>query len=89
MINGPTVRRKLDASDNRIGRLLAAGADDREILAELYLAALCREPRPAELDAMAEYLRRARDRRSGLGRRRLGALEQQRIPAAALSAVRS
>ena len=24
MINGPTVRRKLDASDNRIGRLMAA-----------------------------------------------------------------
>ncbi len=64
MINGPTVRRKLDTSHNRIGRLIAGGAQDREILAEVYLAALCREPRPAELDAMAEYLRRARDRRN-------------------------
>jgi hypothetical protein len=64
MINGPTVRRKLDASDNRIGRLIQAGAGDRELLAEIYLAAVCREPKPAEVDAMTDYLRRARDRRS-------------------------
>jgi hypothetical protein len=64
MINGPTVRRKLDAGENRIGKMLAAGARDREILAELYLAALCREPSPAEGDAMARYLQRARDRRT-------------------------
>ena len=49
MINGPTVRRKLDATDNRIGRLLTTAGDDRAILDELYLAALCREPtRPSE-----------------------------------------
>jgi hypothetical protein len=64
MINGPTVRRKLDASDNRIGRLMAAGVGDREILAEIYLAAVCRAAKPAELAAMIDYLRRARDRRS-------------------------
>jgi hypothetical protein len=64
MINGPTVRRKLDANDNRIGRLIARGAKEREILTELYLAALCREPRPAEFEAMARYLKRARDRRN-------------------------
>src|SRR5262249_31980277 len=64
MINGPIVRRKLDATDNRIGRRLAAGAGDRELLVELYLAALCREPKPGEHDAMVNYLRRARDRRS-------------------------
>ncbi len=64
MINGPTVRRKLDAGDNRIGRLMSAGVGDRDLLAEIYLAAVCREPRPAEVAAMTDYLRRARDRRA-------------------------
>ncbi|MGP0069038.1 MAG: DUF1549 domain-containing protein [Isosphaeraceae bacterium] len=64
MINGPTVRRKLDASDNRIGRLMAAGVGDRELLAEIYFAAVCREPKPAEVETMTAYLRRARDRRA-------------------------
>ena len=31
---------------------------------ELYLAALCRQPEPAEQAAMVDYLRHARDRRS-------------------------
>src|SRR6185437_3404070 len=64
MINGPTIRRKLDADENRVGRLLAARAGDRAFLDELYLAALCREPKPAERDAATDYLRRARDRRA-------------------------
>jgi len=64
MINGPTVRRKLDAPENRVGQRMAAGAGDPELLAELYLAALCREPKPAEQAAMVDYLRHARDRRS-------------------------
>ena len=63
MINGPTVRRKLDATDNRIARLLATNADDRAILDELYLAALCREPSPAERAAATKYLERSHDRR--------------------------
>jgi hypothetical protein len=64
MINGPTVRGKLDAGDNRIARLLAARVDDRAILDELYLAALCREPRPAERTAALGHIRRAPDRRA-------------------------
>jgi hypothetical protein len=64
MINGPTVRRKLDANDNRIARLLTAGTDDRSILDELYLAALSRHPQPAETTAATEHLQRARDRRA-------------------------
>ncbi|HZW34564.1 MAG TPA: DUF1549 domain-containing protein [Isosphaeraceae bacterium] len=64
MINGPTVRRKLDAPDNRLGRRLAAGSSDRELLDELYLAALCRKPKPAEQTALVDYLRRARNRRA-------------------------
>ena len=64
MINGPTVRRKLDADDNRIARLLKAKADDRAILDELYLAALGREPKPAERDGALQHVGRAKDRRS-------------------------
>ncbi len=63
MINGPTVRHKLDADDNRIGRLIAAHRDDRAILDELYLAAIGREPTPAERSAAMDYLRN-RDRRN-------------------------
>ena len=63
MINGPTVRRKLDAEDNRISRLLAAHRDDRSILNELYLAALGRTPTPAERSTADTYLHH-RDRRT-------------------------
>jgi hypothetical protein len=64
MINGPTVRRKLDSPDNRIGRRLRAGASDPELLEELYLAALCRRPHPAEQTALVDHLHHARERRS-------------------------
>lgn len=64
MINGPTVRGKLDASDNRIARLLNSGASDGAILEELYLAALCRHPRPGERAAALDHLRRSADRRA-------------------------
>lgn len=64
MINGPTVRRKLDSSENRIARLLSTKADEAAILEELYLAALCRPPGAAERTAALGYLRRTTDRRA-------------------------
>ena len=75
MINGPTVRRKLDADDNRIGRLLAAGVDDRDDPGRT----LSRRALPR-----AEAGRARRDDRvpapcprppHGLGRHRLGVAE--------------
>ncbi len=48
MINGETLRRKLERSDNRIGRALARGDSDLDLLREFYLASLCREPTAAE-----------------------------------------
>ena len=39
MINGETVRRKLERDSNRIGKRLEAGASDAELLSEIYLAA--------------------------------------------------
>jgi hypothetical protein len=63
MISGETVRRKLEARGNRIARAIAAGVADTELLSELYLAALCREPADAERNAMLAYLAKAGDRR--------------------------
>jgi hypothetical protein len=64
MINGPTIRRKLDSNDNRIARLMGSGASERAILDDLYLAALSREPSPAESTAAEGYLHRSTDRRA-------------------------
>lgn len=64
MIGGPAVRRKLEAADNRIGRLLARGATDRELLMEFYLACLCRPPTDREIQGATAYLAAHPDRRA-------------------------
>jgi hypothetical protein len=46
--NGDTFNGKIEAKKNRIERLLRAGADDRAIVEDLYLAALTRMPAPEE-----------------------------------------
>jgi hypothetical protein len=63
MINGETVRKKLEETDNRIGRRLASGVTDLDLLSEFYLAALARRPTEAEQKALTVHLGRARDRR--------------------------
>jgi hypothetical protein len=63
MINGETVRKKLEATDNRIGRRLTSGVRDSDLLDEFYLSALARRPTEAERKAVVEHLGRARDRR--------------------------
>ncbi len=63
MISGETVRMKLEQSTNRIGKALASGASDQALLDDAYLAALCREPTPAERTSLTAYLAAARDRR--------------------------
>lgn len=44
IVGGKTVNEKVRASDNRLGALLARGADDATILNELFLATLGRTP---------------------------------------------
>ena len=63
MINGETVRTKLELRSNRIGLCLDAGRSDGEILDEVYLAALARQPTATERTAVIAHLGRARDRR--------------------------
>lgn len=62
MINGPLVHGKLTAENNRIRRLVAAGASDDEIIVELYLAALCREPNEGERAAALGHIAAQEDR---------------------------
>jgi hypothetical protein len=63
MINGETVRSKLETADNGIGKCLERGLEDGKILEHIYLAALCRLPTSNEQSAISAHLRRARDRR--------------------------
>jgi hypothetical protein len=63
LINGPTVKAKLTAPNNRLGRLLAERRSDPEILRELYLATLSRPPWWIEQRAVLEHVRHADDRR--------------------------
>ena len=51
LINGPSIRAKLESDENRIGRLLRSGASNAAILDELYLAALSRTPSDSERQA--------------------------------------
>ena len=56
----------LTAPANRIGALLATTRPDAEIISELYLAALSREPSAAELDGAKRHLASNKDRRGAL-----------------------
>src|SRR5207253_8807807 len=66
MLSGSLVNEMLSKEDNRIGRLLATGKSDREIVDELYLAALCRQPTAREMQVMTTMIARAGNRRSAL-----------------------
>jgi len=66
LITGPLLNKMLSDADNRIGRLLAAGKTDAEMVEEFYLAALCRPPSAKERQQAREMIGRARDRRAAL-----------------------
>jgi hypothetical protein len=66
LITGPLLNEMLSASENRIGKLLAASAADIDIVEEFYLAALCRSPSVAERQRALELFKRMTDRRAAL-----------------------
>jgi hypothetical protein len=66
LITGPMLNQMLAERDNRLGKLLAAGKSNREIVEELYVAALCRTPSDSERAAALSLLKKASDRRTGL-----------------------
>ena len=66
MINGPLVHGKLRDANNRFRKLATAGKTDEEIVAELYLAALCRPPGPVEVEKAVAHVKAQADRLQGL-----------------------
>ena len=66
MISGPMVNELLAEKENRVSRLLAAGRTNREIIEELFWAALTRSPTPQEAGTLLAGLDAAQDRRAEL-----------------------
>ncbi len=63
LIIGGMMSRRLARPDNRLGRLLAAGSSDAEILDTLYLRSLSRKPAPGTRTAMLAHVSSSPDRR--------------------------
>jgi hypothetical protein len=63
LINGPAVNDRLRNPSNRIGKLIAAKKNDKEILGELFLTTLSRRPNETEESAMLGHISSAVDRR--------------------------
>jgi hypothetical protein len=64
MKNGDFLLNKLRAPENRIGRLLAQGVPDAEILTELFLATLSRPPLPDEALAALRHVESSSNKRA-------------------------
>jgi hypothetical protein len=62
-INGRTVHEKLTAPDNRIGKLLNKKTPDAEMITELYLATVSRQPTAKESQAVLKYVGHAANKR--------------------------
>ncbi len=56
LFNGPLIHAKLGDKDNRFHQLISAEKSDGEIIDELYLASLCRRPKPAEVEAVRAHI---------------------------------
>ena len=59
--NGPLIYGKLRDENNRFRKLMAAGKSHEEIIRELYLAAVCREPTQKELEASLAHIAAKKD----------------------------
>ena len=68
MMNGRTIREKVEADDNILGKRLAEGLGDSEIVAELYERAYARPPIEEERSTLTAFI--ASELEIGRGRRR-------------------
>ncbi len=66
LLVGSTYTTKIAAKGGRVSRLLSAGASDREIVRELYLAALSRFPTAEEETRLLALIEGAASRRKGV-----------------------
>jgi len=64
--NGQTLNDKLRDKNSLVSKLLAARADDAEVVRQLYRAALIREPTPSEIKRFTALMAEAGDRREAL-----------------------
>lgn len=64
MLSGDLLTKLLSEPENRLGKLLAAGAGDAAILEEFFLAALCRRPTAREQEQAVAIVQRSKDRRA-------------------------
>lgn len=62
--NGTFIHQKIQAPDNRLGKLLAQKLPDSQILDELFVATLSRRPEPHEMKAALELVDQATDKRA-------------------------
>lgn len=66
MINGPLVHDKLRAENNHIRKAVAEGKSNREIIENLYMLAMCRQPSEPELERALAHVESQEDRVAGL-----------------------
>ncbi len=67
MMNAPVLNRAVSArsGETMLARLLAQQPDDKQVMLDLYLRCLGREPRPAEMATCLEHLASVHDRAAG------------------------
>jgi hypothetical protein len=61
-LNGDIIASKLSSKTGRIATLTGSGKSDSDIVRELYMVALCRDPSEAELQSSLEFLPEAASR---------------------------
>ncbi len=66
LLNGKFLHGKLANKSGRLQKLIAAGKKDDEIVREIYLAALAREPSKAELKLARQHISKSKTRATGL-----------------------
>ncbi|HUG82008.1 MAG TPA: DUF1549 and DUF1553 domain-containing protein [Bryobacterales bacterium] len=62
LVNGPTLAEAIADPEGRVAEAILGGKPDRELVEELYLAALSRLPTPGEMDKALTYLRQGTGR---------------------------
>jgi hypothetical protein len=65
LVNGPTIADGIIAPGGRIDRLMKQSPTNRQLVEEIYLATICRLPKPAEFSEACTYLGRAKSRTEG------------------------
>lgn len=66
LISGTAINTMLKRPENRIGTLIKSGKSDSDIITELYLASVNREPSGAEVEKLKAYITSKPDRRGAL-----------------------